>query len=207
VAITGGNSDTTNFNVAVSVLYDPKVRDLFKLDGLYLRGEADSRTTVDKTTFALRYERKISDRLFAFGQVSYMRDRFKDVDYLISPIVGAGYHVVKTDRILLSFDAGVGGAFEKNPGLGKRSSGAVQAGEAFAWKISPTATLSQKANGLWKTNDFADCFYHFEVGVAASVAKRLELKVSFLLDYKNRPTDPRLDKTDTAFVAALVVKL
>src|SRR5690349_19083348 len=79
LAVTGGNSDTTNINLSVGILYDPKVRDLFKLDALYIRGTVDSEATVDKTTLVMRYEHKFTPQIFGFAQVGYLRDRFKDV--------------------------------------------------------------------------------------------------------------------------------
>ncbi len=55
-------------------------------------------------------------------------------------------------------------------------------------------------------NDTSDAFYHFEVGVAASLMKSFELKVSYLVDYKNRVNPPTLKKTDTTLVAAIVYR-
>ncbi len=95
LSITTGNSDTSAFNLAFGLVYDPKTHSLFKADALYLRSWANGDTTSDKATAALRYEYKVSDRIYAFGQVAYLRDTFKNVTYLITPMVGGGYYVVK----------------------------------------------------------------------------------------------------------------
>ncbi len=79
-------------------------------------------------------------------------------------------------------------------------------GESFAWKFSPAATLTQKASGLWKTDNTSDAFYHFEIGLSASLMKYFEMKVAYLVDIKNKPNPPTLKKTDTALIAALVYK-
>lgn len=206
LSITSGNSDTSAFNLAFGLVYDPKTHSLFKADALYLRSSADGETTADKATAALRYEYRISDRIYAFGQVAYLRDTFKNVTYLITPMVGGGYYVIKQKDLELGLDASIGGAFEKDSGLDATSSGAFAVGEAFLWKFSPVATFTQKASGLWKMDDTSDAFYHFEVGVAASLAKSFELKVAYFVDYKNKVNPPTLKKTDTALVAALVYK-
>jgi hypothetical protein len=39
------------------------------------------------------------------------------------------------------------------------------------------------------------------------LARRVELKLAFLDDYKSRPADPRLKKNDSSIVAALVFKI
>ena len=71
---------------------------------------------------------------------------------------------------------------------------------------SPSAALTQKAQGLWKMDDTSDCFYHFEIGVAATLTKSFEMKVSYLVDYKNKPLPETLKKTDTAFIATILYK-
>ncbi|MGA7990459.1 MAG: DUF481 domain-containing protein [Thermoanaerobaculia bacterium] len=206
LSITSGNSDTSAFNLAFGLVYDPKTHSLFKADALYLRSASDGVATLDKAAATLRYEYKVSDRIYAFGQLGYLRDRFKNLTYLITPMVGGGYIVVKEKAFELAVDGSIGGAFEKKSGLGAESSGAFSIGESFAWKISPGATFTQKASGLWKTSNTSDAFYHFEVGVSAALAKAFDLKVAYLLDYQGIVDPPTLKKTDTALVAAVVYK-
>jgi putative salt-induced outer membrane protein YdiY len=205
VAITSGNSDTTNINVSANTTWDPKTDRLFKAEALYLLGESDGEKQVDKSTALARYERLFQERAFWFGEVQYLRDPFKAINYLVSPLVGAGYHVIRTDARKLTFDGAVGAVVEDNDLLGRDTSGAVKAGEAFEWSISPVSKVTQKLTGLWKADDFGDALYHFDAGLATTVAARLELKVSYVYDYKNQ-TPPEIEKGDSALFAALLVK-
>ncbi|HEY0592325.1 MAG TPA: DUF481 domain-containing protein [Thermoanaerobaculia bacterium] len=204
IALTSGNSDTSNINVSFGTTYDPKTGRTFKADALFLRGESDGETQVDKTTANGRYE-NATGRRFWFGELSYLRDALKEIDYLISPIAGVGYYLIKDDVRTLSIDAGAGGAFESTPTEGSDSSGAVKAGEAFDWVISPTSKFTQRVSGLWKADDFDDSFYHFDAGIATTIAARAELKVSYVYDYKNQPP-PEIEKGDRALFAALLYK-
>lgn len=77
----------------------------------------------------------------------------------------------------------------------------------MTWQVSDTTRLMQSARALWKTSDLADAFYHLETGIASSINQRLELKLGLLVDVKNRPASPTLEKTDTALLASLVFKL
>jgi putative salt-induced outer membrane protein len=206
LGFTSGNSDTRNFNLAFTATYDPRTKNLFKMEGFYLWGQADGETNVDKGGISFRYERKLSDRAYFFAALPYLRDRFKGITYLVAPTVGVGYKAVKSDKVELDLSAGAGGAFEKDEGFDATSDVAVSAAEAFTWKISPAATFTQKLTGLWKTDDWSDSLYHFEIAVAAGLTKRSELKVAALVDYKNRPVRPEMDKTDTAVIAAIVMK-
>jgi putative salt-induced outer membrane protein len=206
LALTTGNTDTSSFNLGFSMAYDPKTHSLFKADAFYLRSANDGVATTDKAAATLRYEYKLTERFYAFAQLGYQRDRFKNVTYLLTPMLGAGYFVMKEKNLELTVDASIGGAFEKDSGFDAASSGAFSLGQGFVWKISPTTTFTEKATGLWKTNHTSDCFYHFELGLAASLVKNFELKIAYLVDYKNQPNPPTLKKADTALIAAIVYK-
>jgi putative salt-induced outer membrane protein YdiY len=206
LAITSGNSDTQNINLSAGTAWDPKTNQLFKAEALYLRGENDGEKQVDKASAIGRYERTASDRIFWFGELSYLRDPFKAISYLVSPIAGAGYHLIATETRKLSLDGGAGAVIESNEGLGRNTSGAIKAGESFDWAISPSSKFTQRLNGLWKTDDFDDALYHFDVGLSTTIAARAELKLSYLYDYKNKPSVASVKKGDSALFAAVVYK-
>lgn len=206
LSISSGNSDAKSFNLSGDLKYDPKTKNVVKFTTLFLRSESNGDTTADKLAATLRDEYSLSDRLFVYGEVGYLRDKVASLRVLISPIVGAGYKVVKTDTMTFDVSAGVGGAFEWLVGRDGTSNGAFKAGEAFTWKISPTVTLGQNGSGLWKANDTGDAFLHFDVSLATSLSKLLELKLAYLVDHKTRPAFANLDETDTAFLATVVAK-
>jgi putative salt-induced outer membrane protein YdiY len=206
LALTSGNTDTSSFNLGFNLVYDPKTHSLFRADAFYLRSANNGAATTDKAAANLRFEYGVTDRTYAFAQVGFQRDRFKNVLYLITPMAGGGYFFIKQKNLELTADASVGGAFESDSGIDATNSGAFSIGQGFAWKISPTATFTEKATGLWKMNHWSDSFYHFELGLAASITKTSELKILYLVDTKNRPNPDTLKKTDTALIAAFVYK-
>ena len=206
LAITSGNTDTKNFNLSFSTKYDPKTRIIFKSDALYLRGSDNGKKTVDKLTANAREEYSLSDRTFGFGEVGVLRDPFKNIDYLVAPIVGAGYRVIKSDLQNLTVDAGVGAQTEKNTVAGTKTSGAVKAGENYDYSFSKTGKFTQKLTGLWKMDDFADALYHFDAGLAATLALHTELKVGYAYDYKAKPIPDTLKKGDSALFIAVLFK-
>ena len=206
LSISSGNSDAKSFNLSGDLKYDPKTKNVMKLGVLFLRSESNGDTTADKLVATFRDEYSVTDRFFVYGEVGYLRDKVARLSYLISPIAGAGYKVVKTDTMTFDVSAGVGGAFEWLVGRDGTSNGAFKAGEAFTWKVSPTVTLGQNGSGLWKMNDTGDAFLHFDVSLATSLSKLLELKLAYLVDHKTRPAFANLDETDTAFLATVVAK-
>ena len=91
---------------------------VFKADALYLRGDSGGVTQVDKAAADVRGEYSLSDRTFAFAEVSYLRDPFKDVNYLVAPLAGGGYRIIKSDKENLTVDGALGGEMESSSGAG-----------------------------------------------------------------------------------------
>lgn len=207
LSTSSGNTSSKSYNVSFGAVYDPKTKNVFKADGIYLRQQTDGETTTDKTAAGLRDEYKLGSHAFAFGDLRYLRDPFKGVRYVVSPVAGLGYKLVDQPRALLSLDAGVGAQFEGLEGLAGTTSGAVQAGQALSAKLSASTTLTQRATALWKMDDFGDALYRVEAALMVSLSKRLELKVADYFDYKTRPPSAGLKKNDNSVVAAIVFKI
>jgi len=205
LAITSGNSDTQSYSLDFLATYDPRKRNVVKIDGLYLRAKSEGEDTANKAALGLRDEYGLG-RAFLFGETRWQRDRFKQLDYLITPVVGAGLKLVDRPRVKAAVDAGLGLAFEKLAERDGTTDGALRAGESVAWKISDTATFSHLGSAIWKMDDFGDAFYHLDTGLAASINQRLELRLSGVIDVKSKPADPALDKTDKAVLASVAFK-
>jgi len=205
LALTSGNTDTKNYNLSFATKYDPKTKFVFKADALYLRGDSNGATLVDKATADARGEYNVSDRVFAFGEVNYLRDPFKDIDYFVAPLAGGGYRIIKSDTRNLTVDGALGSVIESGS-AGRTSGGALKAGENFDWALSATSKLTQKLTGIWKTSDFGDALYHFDAGLTTRVAARIELTLAYNYDYKNKPASASVKKGDSALFAALLYK-
>lgn len=203
LSVTSGNSDTMNYNLAFDLTRDPKMRNVIKTSGLYLRGEQNAAVTVNRTSLALRDEYSVSNRTFAFGQVDYLRDTFKLISYLVAPTVGVGYKLVDTEPTKFAVDGGIGVVWEKNPDVDTRTSAAVTAGETLAHQLTSTALLRHATTGLWKAEDFGDGLYTFSVGLAARISARTQLSIDLLDSFKSRPPTPGTKKNDVALITAI----
>jgi putative salt-induced outer membrane protein YdiY len=204
--LTSGNTDTKNFNLVFGLVRDPKTKNVFKADALYLRGSQNDTLNLHRSAVKLRDEYSLSKRVFVFGELGYLRDEFKDIRYLIAPIGGIGYKFIATDETTLSVSGGAGGFFEKNTDLPLKKSASLNAGQNLSHKLSTTATLTESINTLWKTNDLDDYLTNFSVGIATTLYKKLELKVEFLDSYKSKPPNPTIKKNDTAFLTTFLLK-
>ena len=207
LALTSGNTDTSSFNAAYDVTYDPKTSNIVKSDGLFLRGKTGDTLTAERLSLNIRDEYRINARTFVFGQNQYLRDEFKSIDYLVAPSGGIGYKIFDTERTKLSVDGGAGGVWEKNPLLDVSSSGAITLGEKLTQALTSNTTLTQSFSGLWKTKDFEDALLTIGLGVAASMSTRTQLKVELLDTYKNKPPNAAVEKNDIAVLMAIVYKM
>ena len=193
--------------MAVDLSSRPKARNIFKAEGLYLRGGKDGELNVDRLSVKLRDEYTRAPHMFVYGQVEYLRDTFKDIQYLVAPTVGVGYKVWDTaDVRILAFDAGVGFKSEKNPFEPVRTSGAITGAERFLHKLSDHATVTQSIAALWTADDFGDALYTLKLGLAAAITTRSQLTVELADFYKTRPPDVTVRKNDVSVVTAVVYK-
>jgi putative salt-induced outer membrane protein YdiY len=206
VTLNRGNTDTTDINLSFDATRDPKTRDVWKLRGLYQRGERDGEASADRLVLQARYERSLNERLFVFAELPYLRDKFKSIDYHIAPNGGIGYKLVTNPRTTFSIDGGFGAKWEKNPGLDVKTSAVVTAGDRFELKLTPTSTITQSSSAVWDADDFGEALYTFSAGLAAAVTAKTQLKIELLDAYATRPPAPEIKKNDVALLATLVYK-
>lgn len=207
LAYTTGNTDTQNLNLTFDVIHDPKTKNVFRSGGLWIRNQTDGELSADRAAFGVRDEYTFSGRTFAFVEVAFQQDAFKELDYLWTPLVGIGHHIVDSEKVRLTVDGSVGGAIEKLFEQDSTTDGTFKVGQSLRWQISGNARLTQSAWGLWKFQDTSDSYYHFDLSLSSSVTGWMELQLSLIDDYKNKPASLELEKNDLAVLANLVVKL
>jgi putative salt-induced outer membrane protein YdiY len=206
LALTSGNSDTISTNAAYDITYDPQRRNIIKSDGLFLRARTEGELTANRLGFNVRDQYSLTPRVYAFAQNQYLRDEFKDIEFLDAPTGGLGYKVFDTATTKLDIDGSVGVVWEKNPGLDVDSSGAVAAGEKLVQTLTPNTTLTQTFAGLWKMEDFDDALYTLGVSLAVAMSTHTQIKIEALDTFKNKPPLPTIRKNDVAVLMAIVYK-
>jgi len=205
ITLTGGNTDTRSYNLSFSHIHE-RERNTDKITALYLRGEQNDVLTLDRASVIFRDEYKLTKRVFLFGEVSYLHDPFRDINYFVAPIGGLGYKFVDNDRTKLQISGGAGGTWERNSYVPVKSSGALNAGQNFSQKISTSSEFTETVVAVWNTDDYSDSLTAFAAGLTTSISKQFELKVEFRDSYKNRPPNPTIKKNDTALVITFLLK-
>jgi putative salt-induced outer membrane protein YdiY len=206
LALTSGNTDTSTINASYEIVRDAKKRLVFKSTGLYIRGQKEADLTVDRTTADARLDYRLTQRVFTFGQVSYLRDRFRKVEFLLAPTVGVGASLVDTEASKLVVDTSFGTAVEGTTAANTRASPAIAFGQRLFQQITESTRITQVATALWKVDDFGDVLYTFSAGIATSITTRSELKAEVLDSFKNAPATPLLQRNDVAVLMSVVYK-
>ena len=206
LSLNRGNTKASNFSASFEGTHDPKTGRVWKFKGLYLRGDNNGARSVDRLQLEGRHERSFGKRAYAFGNLQFLKDHFKEIDYLVAPGGGVGYKLVATPVTSLNVDGGLGVKFEKNPGLDQRTDAVVTMSDKLEHKLSKTASITQSFGALWKAQDFGDALYTFAAGVSASLTTRTQLKVELVDTYASRPPSAAVQSNDVALLTAFVYK-
>ncbi len=234
---TSGNASTQNFAFSNKFLYKWTRSDL-GVDAAGLRAESTDRTItnpdgtvvvndVTKTTaeaYALsaKYRLDVTKRLLWYVNGGWNRNTFQGFDNRYSLGSGVGYKFLTTPRHTLSGELGAEGVREERVDLTTDTYGALRAFAGYEFKINDSAKFTQEIELIDNLKDTADWRGRSVTGVIASMTKKVALKVSYTVLYRNRPVAVMIppdatapigtpgalytyEKTDTIAAASVVV--
>lgn len=206
LAITSGNSNTSNWNISFKAKREPATGLILSADGLLIRGTKDGELSTDKSLLNSRTELRFANKSYVFVQTAYLRDTFKSIDYFFAPTAGLSYKFYNEATGTFSVDASVGASWEKNPEKPVKSRSAMAFGEKFTRALSKNAAVTHGFAGNVVANDMNNGLYTASVGLAASVTTRTQMKVEVLDTYRTTPPLATIDKSDVSTVMSFVVK-
>lgn len=205
---TTGNSKETTLSAGAEYIARPTswvIKNRFNV----VRGDTDSVLTTESWLYGFRAERKLNDRISAFGEYAYFRDQFAGVDSRNGVTGGLMFTVIKSDRQTLSADAGLGYLNEQRLTGDDVSSGTYSGGAAYKLKLSENAELTDELRLLGTFDNSDDWRVSNSLAVTAKLTTMFSLKFSNTVRRMNFPP-PGYTDTDTvtsvAFVAAFKPK-
>lgn len=244
LVVTAGNTQSNTFGVKNRLeRIFPAARLAFEAGGLRVEsgttertaigvpGEFDVIETTDTETkaenyfAALRYDRKLSGRSYAYGSGGWVRNRFAGIDDRWTGAAGLGWKLIETERTAFQVDLAATVTSEQ-PVVGESSS---FGGLRFTWDVSHALTETTKLTSALTVDenlsDSEDLRADFDNAVAVDISGVLALKTGVKLLFDNQPAlediqllavpgGPStgtvavpLDKLDTQFTVALIVKM
>jgi putative salt-induced outer membrane protein YdiY len=206
LSLTSGNTDSLAYNVAFDIAHNNNQGNVAKWTGLFLRGTQNDIVVVNRLSLGIRDELTFSPRVFVFGQIDYLHDTFKRIDYFVSPAVGLGYKIIETPAAEFSIDLGGGSVSERNPGSSAVTTAAIHAGETLRYELTSTASIKHATKALWNTNDFASSLITSSIGLATRISARFQLSVDVIDNFKTRPPTAETERNDINLVVAITAK-
>jgi putative salt-induced outer membrane protein len=200
---TTGNSESETFGADFEVSRRPEPWGLDLVAAVH-NAETDGEKTAERGFAAVRLKRAQSERWELFGGVSGERDAFADVDLRVVAEAGVIYKALIGPPHALGLDLGLTWTDEDRvePEPDTESLGAV-AGVDYEWRISPTATFSQRLIYHPNFDRSTDWRAVALTALSAAINHRLSVELGYEHHYRNEPIGDN-DDVDTVTKASLV---
>lgn len=145
-AMTRGNSVTSTLNTSgIVTRTTTESRLTFNASTLFASNRDSTgvtETTADTMLFGGRYDRNLTERLFAFGFGELFRNQLQDLDLRTTVGAGAGWRLRDTET--LGFDVFGGGTYTNEKfTLVTRNAAEIFGGEELRWKLNDTLSLKE----------------------------------------------------------------
>ena len=201
---TSGNASTSTFSVGGELIARPDSW-LVRNRAAFVRNESEDALTAESWIYGLRVEHRLTDRLSAFGDYAFFRDRFSGIAKRNGLTAGATWKAVDRPAHRLSFDAGAGYLNEDRLTGLDISSATYSGAAAYRWKLSETSEINDETLVTGTFDDRDDWRVLHTLGVTAQLNAVLSLKFSTAARYAKSPA-PGFRRTDTTTAIALVAK-
>lgn len=208
---TSGNSDTQTIGLNAKLVRRPDPWGL-ELSTGWIRAEQEGETTAERLTAHSRAERKLADKWSLFGGLSAEQDKFAGYDLRAIAEAGATYQLLVRPRHKLGVDGGltwtdedlIMTTIEGEETSESRSFAGGVLGISYEWKISETASLSERLVWFPNFEESGNWRGTSKTTVKAALTSRLALNLGYELRYQNEPV-PGFEDTDTTTTASLVL--
>ena len=203
---TSGNASTSTFGAGGELISRPE-RWLLKHRVAFVRNKAEDVLTAESWAFGTRVEHPIgtSNRLSAFGEYDFFRDRFAGVRRRHTVTGGLAWKVINQAAATFSVDGGVGFLDERRLTGDDVSSAMYTTGTALRWKLTPTSELADDARLVGTFDRSGDWRVVHTIALTAQLNSLFSLKVANSLRFAHEPA-PGFRRTDTTTSIALVAK-
>jgi len=200
---TGGNTDTETFGLDLEAKRRPEPWGLELIAAAH-GAETDGETTSERAFALVRVKRAMAERWELFGGASAERDVFADLELRVVVEAGAIYKALLGPPHALDVDLALTWTDEDRvaPEPDRDAFGAL-AGLAYQWRISATASLSQRLVYHPNFDRSTDWRAVSLTALTAAINHRLSVKLGYEHHYRNEPIGDN-DDVDTLTRVSLV---
>jgi putative salt-induced outer membrane protein YdiY len=210
IALTKGNSDTTNVALGLDISRST-LRDKTSLyaASVYNRDSTDgeSRTVANTIRFGGRYDRDFNKRWFGYGFSDLERNGLQDLNLRWVIGGGVGYHAIRNERTNLDLLGGLAMNREYFKGLDNdRTSAEVQVGQTLSHQFSPRVALKEQLFFFPNLSRGGEYRINFDTTLVADITRRIGWQITLSDRYLSDPP-PGLKQNDLILTTGIRLKL
>lgn len=210
IALTKGNSDTTNVALGLDISR-ATLRDKTSLyaASVYNRDSTDgeSRTVANTIRFGGRYDRDFNKRWFGYGFSDLERNGLQDLNLRWVIGGGVGYHAIRNERTNLDLLGGLAMNREYFKGLDNdRTSAEAQIGQTLSHQFSPRVALKEQLFFFPNLSRGGEYRINFDTTLVADITRRIGWQITLSDRYLSDPP-PGLKQNDLILTTGIRLKL
>jgi len=204
-----GNSEVVALTADLGLNYR-RGADVYELGAAYGYAETDNEVSRQNSLVSLRYDRTLSERLYAYLRAENAYDKIALIDYRLTVGPGAGVFFIRSDSVSLKGDVGVSYIDQKlrDDALANNydSVTALRLTERLEVKLSETASIWQSAEYLPDTDEFDSYLLNLEAGLETSITGATSLRLVTGSRRQSKPPEG-VEKEDITVRAMITVSL
>ena len=204
LTLTRGNSDTLLVTAGALTEKKNNINEWsFGADGAY--GEDSGQKNNDTVHLFGQFNHLFTEKFYAYLRANALHDGIADLQYRLTIGPGVGYYLLKETNTTLAVEGGTAFVFER---LGNEDNtyATLRFAERFEHKFNEQrARVWQSIEILPQVDDFNNYIVNAEIGIEASISKKLSLQTFLVDNYNNQPAAGR-QKNDVKLVSGLKYK-
>lgn len=188
--LSSGNNDSSRLNAALKGV---RTTELDKLS-LGLQGEVgqnEGQTNAQRLEGVADYQRDVDPIWYWYVNGKAEHDDIAGLDYRTTLGPGLGWHVIRTDTVILDLEGGPAWVAEQLAGNRLEHSLRGRIAQHFEWQFTRSAKIYQDLEFLDNLQDIEDWLLIAEIGVETNLTETLSLRVSAEDRYDNQPAAGR----------------
>jgi putative salt-induced outer membrane protein YdiY len=202
MTLARGNSDILRYSLGLDAVMD-KDLDLIRIRGKGTYGESEGIKDTENAMAGVRYERLLTERVYALGNIEWMSDSVAGLDYRITGILSPGLRLIRSATTVVNVELGAGYIEEKKD-EGETGWMAGRAAATVEKLLNAHVLIWCTGEYLPKLSDPGIFFVNAEAGIASFITRGVSLNVCYQERYDSAPVEGKKGR-DTVLYTALSV--
>jgi putative salt-induced outer membrane protein YdiY len=210
LALTSGNSDTTNLAIGLAMTR-ATTGDKTSIYGasVYSRDSTsgESRTVANTVRGGVRYDRDINKRWFGYGFTDLEHNGLQALTLRFVLGGGIGYHAIRNERTQLDLLGGLAWNREYFKGdFNDRSSAEAQVGQTLSHRFSSRVSLNEQLFVFPNLTNGGEYRINFDTALVTDISRRIGWQITVSDRYLSNPPFG-FEKNDLLLTTGLKIKL